>query len=111
MSGSFKTYPKSILSHNDTDFDPNRVDRYGNNFKYLEQHISFKDKVLEEPLESILEIEQINFYTKQEPETSDKDKQDENDQACTDRERCKIKSSKKKKHRRPKNKHCSCLIQ
>lgn len=111
MSGSFKTYPKSILSHNDTDFDPNRVDRYGNNFKYLEQHISFKDKVLEEPLESILEIEQISLYTKQEPETSDKEKQDENDDVSTARKKPKTKSSKKKKHRRPKNKNCSCLIQ
>ena len=61
MSDSFKTFPKPILVSNSTDFDPSRKDRFGHKFKYLEQHISFKDEILEAPLESVLEYEQINI--------------------------------------------------
>ena len=53
MSDNFGTFPKSIMCHSDVYFDVARTDRFGNSFRNLEQRISFKDKVLEEPLESI----------------------------------------------------------
>lgn len=61
MSGSFKTYPKPSIISNNAEFDPEREDRFGHKFKYLEQHISFKDQILEEPLVSVLEYDQINI--------------------------------------------------
>ena len=86
MSGSFKTYPKSILSHNSADFDQSRVDRYGNTFRTLEQHISFKDELLEVPIESIYVI-------------SPEDNQE------------KTKDGPDKNKKKSKDKHCYCLIQ
>lgn len=97
MSESFKTYPKSILCHNDLDYDTERQDRFGHNFKYLSQHISFKDKVLDEPLESIIIIDAVN-------EDDNEEKNDPN-------------STKKSKGIHPKKPHrkmqpkCCCTIQ
>lgn len=108
MSGSFKTYPKPILSHNDIGYDPNRIDRYGKNFKFMEQHISFKDNILEEPLESILEIEQIIIGDKDEQETRVKEKSDNKE---TVKKKNIDKLEKHKRHKKSKKKHCSCYIQ
>ncbi|OMJ65920.1 hypothetical protein SteCoe_37421 [Stentor coeruleus] len=112
MSGSFKTYPKTILSHNELEYDPNRVDRYGNNFKFMEQHISFKDNVLEEPLESILEIEQINIMPKDKIDEVDNEEIDDEDEKDNDK-KLKIDGKvEKPKHRKnSKSKRCSCIIQ
>ncbi|OMJ79211.1 hypothetical protein SteCoe_20812 [Stentor coeruleus] len=112
MSGSFKTYPRAILTHNEVEYDPDRVDRYGHNFKFMEQHISFKDNVLEEPLESILEIEQINMVSKDKieeegsEEIDDEDKKDNNKKLKIDG-----KVEKPKRGQNSKCKRCSCIIQ
>jgi hypothetical protein len=59
MSFDGKASPKPILIQNEAEFDPKRVDRFGNKFKYLEQHISFKDQIMEAPLESVIEYDQV----------------------------------------------------
>lgn len=112
MSGNFKTYPRAILSHNEVEFDPNRVDRYGHNFRFMEQHISFKDKVLEEPLESIFEIEQINIMSKDRIDKADNEEIDDDDEKNNDKKRkTDGKVEKPKRGQNSKCKRCSCIIQ
>lgn len=95
MSDSFKTFPKPILISNSTDFDPTRKDRFGHKFKYLEQHISFKDEILEAPLESVVEYEQIKIELISLPE-----------------EKCKSSTSTPPIRKIKSNKKgCSCSIQ
>lgn len=60
MSGVFKTYPKPCIVLSEVDYNPDRIDQYGNNFRALNQHISFIDNILHEPLEQIMEIPPVH---------------------------------------------------
>jgi hypothetical protein len=98
MSGSFKTFPKPILVQNDSDCSPSRQDRFGNKFRYLEQKISFKDEILERPIESIIEYDQVELDI---------------DYGSIEENTLKKYEKRKKKLRRKKRlkKMCSCILQ
>lgn len=84
MSSNFKTYPKPILRIQSSQYDQNRKDRFGKTMKDSEQHISFKDNILDESLESIYYFHQSKID---------------------------FKHRKKKNSKKRKKKSCHCTIQ
>ena len=114
MSEDSKAIPKPILVLDDSDFDPARVDRFGNKFKYLEQHISFKDEIMQAPLESVIEYDQVEVEI-QDSSTEKKSKQGK-ENIKKKRESDSTTSSENKEPREPKQpkakkKGCRCTIQ
>ena len=111
MSGEFKPIPKPILVINDSDFDPARVDRFGNRFKYLEQHISFKDEIMQVPLECVIEYDQVEVEVqdlsteekaKPAKEKSKKKKESQSEESS---------ENKEDKQSKVKKKGCNCVLQ
>lgn len=111
MSEELKPIPKPILVVDDCDYDPTRVDRFGNKFKYLEQHISFKDEIMKTPLDCVIEYDQIevqvqdSFTEEKEKPSKEKSKKKKESESETSTENKEDQQSKVKK------KGCNCTIQ
>lgn len=117
MSEDSKAIPKPILVQDDSDYDPTRVDRFGNKFKYLEQHISFKDEIMQTPLECVIEYDQVEVEVqdssteeKAKPSKEKIKKKRESD-STTSSENKDLQEPSEPKQRKAKKKGCSCTIQ
>ena len=98
MSGSFKTFPKTIMVSDYADFDHTRVDRFGNKFKTMAQKLSFRDGVMDQPIDSIVEYDQV------EVEIERGSSEGEDEQRFQNR----VKKLKRKKLLKKK---CGCCVQ
>lgn len=98
MSGSFKTFPKTILVTDLALCDDDRVDRFGNKFKTLAQKLSFRDCVLDKAVDSVVEYDQVEV----EIERGSSEGEDEA------RFQKRVKSLKRKKLLKKK---CGCCVQ